>query len=207
LSRVIPSKDVDGVHPYNMGQLALGARGGLEACTPKGCMLMLSSIGLSDLSGLRAVVVGRSNIVGRPMSLMLLRAHATVTVCHSRSSVAVLESAVRHADIVVAACGRPGLIRGEWLKSGAIVLDVGTNAVEDASIPKGYRLVGDVDHASAVEHAGWLSPVPGGVGPMTIAMLLDNTLHAATTALQVLPVQGGVSHGATVQVQPHNDAL
>ena len=96
---------------------------------------------------------------------------------------------------------------GGWLKPGAIVLDVGTNAVEDASIPKGYRLVGDVDHASAVEHAGWLSPVPGGVGPMTIAMLLDNTLHAATTALQVLPVQGGVSHGATVQVQPHNDAL
>ena len=168
LGAVDPAKDVDGFHPFNAGRLAVGEPG-LVPCTPLGCLLLLKEA-RGDLAGLEAVVVGRSNIVGKPMAQLLLREHATVTVAHSRTR--DLSAVVRRADIVVAAVGRPGLIKGDWLKPGATVIDVGINRVEGA-------LVGDVDFASASAVAGAITPVPGGVGPMTIAMLLRNTLAAA----------------------------
>ncbi|HYG31104.1 MAG TPA: bifunctional methylenetetrahydrofolate dehydrogenase/methenyltetrahydrofolate cyclohydrolase FolD [Allosphingosinicella sp.] len=163
-----PAKDVDGFHPVNAGRLAIGEPA-LVPCTPLGCLMLLRDR-LGDLAGLDAIVLGRSNIVGKPMAQLLLQESCTVTIAHSRTR--DLPSAVRRADIVVAAVGRPGMVQADWLKPGATVIDVGINRVDGA-------LVGDVDFASASEVAGAITPVPGGVGPMTIAVLLRNTLVAA----------------------------
>ncbi len=168
IAAIDPAKDVDGFHVENAGRLAVG-EDGLVPCTPLGCLILLKNR-LGDLSGLEAVVVGRSNIVGKPMAQLLIRENCTVTIAHSRTR--DLPAVVRRADIVVAAVGRPGLIRGDWLKPGATVIDVGINRVDGA-------LAGDVDFASASGVAGAITPVPGGVGPMTIAVLLRNTLVAA----------------------------
>ena len=173
LTRVDPAKDVDGFHPVNVGRLSIGLDA-LVPCTPLGCLMLLQRE-LGDLSGLAAVVVGRSNIVGKPMAQLLLQANCTVTVAHSRTR--DLPDVVRRADIVVAAVGRPELIRGDWLKPGATIIDVGQERVEQ---PDGSRkLLGDVAFDEALEVAGAITPVPGGVGPMTIACLLRNTLVAA----------------------------
>ena len=170
-------KDVDGFHPINMGRLAQkGREPAFVPCTPAGCMLMIQSV-LPDLNGVNAVVLGRSNIVGMPVALLLVRANATVTICHSRTR--NLKEVCRSADVLVAAVGRAEMVRGDWVKPGAVVIDVGINRVEDAGRPRGYRLVGDVAYNQVKEVAGWITPVPGGVGPMTIAMLLQNTLRAA----------------------------
>jgi methylenetetrahydrofolate dehydrogenase (NADP+)/methenyltetrahydrofolate cyclohydrolase len=173
LTHVDPAKDVDGFHPVNAGLLATGGEG-LVPCTPLGCLMLLEQE-LGDLSGLDAIVVGRSNIVGKPMAQLLIRASCTVTVAHSRTR--DLPGAVRRADIVVAAVGRPELIRGDWLKPGATVIDVGQERVEQADGTR--KLLGDVAFDEAVEVAGAITPVPGGVGPMTIACLLRNTVVAA----------------------------
>jgi len=171
--RLDPDKDVDGFHPMNAGRLAVGLEG-LVPCTPLGCLMLLQNE-LGDLSGLDAIVVGRSNIVGKPMAQLLVQASCTVTVAHSRTR--DLSAAVRRSDIVVAAVGRPELIRGDWLKGGATVIDVGQERVEQ---PDGTRkLLGDVAFGEAMEVAGAITPVPGGVGPMTIACLLRNTVVAA----------------------------
>ncbi|MGY8638477.1 bifunctional methylenetetrahydrofolate dehydrogenase/methenyltetrahydrofolate cyclohydrolase FolD [Bradyrhizobium sp. 14AA] len=167
-----PAKDVDGFHPMNVGNLSLGADA-LIPCTPLGCMMLIKGV-RNNLAGLNAVIVGRSNIVGKPLAQLLLRENCTVTVAHSRTE--DLSSACRRADILVAAVGRTGLIRGDWIKPGAIVIDVGINRVERNGT---QRLVGDVDFESARAVAGALTPVPGGVGPMTIACLLRNTIEAA----------------------------
>ncbi|MGZ2411843.1 methylenetetrahydrofolate dehydrogenase (NADP+) / methenyltetrahydrofolate cyclohydrolase [Sphingomonas sp. F9_3S_D5_B_2] len=173
LTRVDPAKDVDGFHPINAGLLATGLDG-LVPCTPLGCLMLLQDE-LGDLSGLDAVVVGRSNIVGKPMAQLLLRASCTVTIAHSRTR--DLPSVVKRADIVVAAVGRPEMIRGDWIKAGATVIDVGQERVEQ---PDGSRkLLGDVAFDQALAVAGAITPVPGGVGPMTIACLLRNTVVAA----------------------------
>ena len=169
LRRIDPRKDVDGFHPENVGLLLLG-QPRFVACTPFGMMKMLEHAGC-ELKGKHAVVVGRSNIVGKPIALLLLQQHATVTICHSRTQ--DLEGHVRRADLVVAAVGRAEMIRGDWIKEGAVVLDVGINRLDDG------RIVGDVDFAGASERASWITPVPGGVGPMTITMLLWNTVEAA----------------------------
>lgn len=171
LDAIAPEKDVDGFHLVNAGKLFTGRKGGIRACTPLGIMRLLQEAGC-DPRGKKAVVIGRSNIVGKPMALLLLGADATVTICHSRT--ADLEAEVRQADIVVAAVGRAELVRGEWIKEGAYVIDVGMNRLPDG------KLVGDVDFEAAKERAGAITPVPGGVGPMTIAMLLSNTLQAAS---------------------------
>lgn len=168
IERIHPQKDVDGFHPYNIGQLALRMPV-LRPCTPKGMMTLLERTGI-DLAGKDAVIIGQSNIVGRPMALELLMARCTITVCHSRTK--DLEEKVRNADIVVAAIGRPEYVPGSWIKQGAIVLDVGINRLDDG------RLVGDVDFETAKDNAAWITPVPGGVGPMTVASLLENTLQA-----------------------------
>ena len=173
LTRVDPGKDVDGFHPVNVGRLSIGLPA-LVACTPLGCLMLLKQE-LGDLSGKEAVVVGRSNIVGKPMAQLLLQANCTVTVAHSRTR--DLPDVVRRADIVIAAVGRPELIRGSWIKPGAAVIDVGQERVEQ---PDGTRkLLGDVAYGEAAEVAGAITPVPGGVGPMTIACLLRNTVVAA----------------------------
>lgn len=173
-------KDVDGFHPINIGRLAQKGRDPLFVpCTPAGVMFMLNRE-LPTLEGVNAVVLGRSNIVGMPVALLLVRANATVTICHSRTK--NLPDVVRQADVLVAAVGRAEMVRGDWVKPGAVVIDVGINRVEDASKPKGYKLVGDVAYDEVAQVAGALTPVPGGVGPMTIAMLLRNTLHAAEIA-------------------------
>ena len=173
LTRVDPAKDVDGFHPVNVGRLSIGLDA-LVPCTPLGCLILLQRT-LGDLSGKDAVVVGRSNIVGKPMAQLLLQANCTVTVAHSRTK--DLPDVVRRSDIVVAAVGRPELIRGSWLKPGATVIDVGQERVEQ---PDGTRkLLGDVAYDEAAEVAGAITPVPGGVGPMTIACLLRNTVVAA----------------------------
>ncbi|HEX8513078.1 MAG TPA: bifunctional methylenetetrahydrofolate dehydrogenase/methenyltetrahydrofolate cyclohydrolase FolD [Allosphingosinicella sp.] len=174
IEAIDPAKDVDGFHPINAGRLAIGEEG-LVPCTPLGCLMLLKDR-LSDLSGLEAVVIGRSNIVGKPMAQLLLAENCTVTLAHSRTR--DLAGVVRRADIVVAAVGRPQMVRGGWLKPGATVIDVGINriAAEDGGKD---RLVGDVDYAGASEVAAAITPVPGGVGPMTIACLLENTLEAA----------------------------
>ena len=168
IDAIDPAKDVDGFHPLNAGRLALGEPG-LVPCTPLGCLMLIKDR-LGDLAGLEAVVVGRSNIVGKPMAQLLLREHCTVTLAHSRTR--DLPAVVRRADIVVAAVGRPRMIKGDWIKPGATVIDVGINRVDGS-------LVGDVDHEGAAAVAGAISPVPGGVGPMTIAVLMRNTLVAA----------------------------
>ena len=177
LSSISLEKDVDGFHPVNIGRLAQKGRDPLFVpCTPEGCMYLIGKA-VPSVEGLNAVVLGRSNIVGMPVALLLVRANATVTICHSRTK--NLADVVRSADILVAAIGKPEMVRGSWIKPGAIVIDVGINRVEDATRPRGYRLVGDVAYDEAKEVAGWITPVPGGVGPMTIAMLLRNTLRAA----------------------------
>ncbi|WID98359.1 bifunctional methylenetetrahydrofolate dehydrogenase/methenyltetrahydrofolate cyclohydrolase FolD [Bosea vestrisii] len=168
IDAIDPAKDVDGLHPINAGLLA-GGKNGLVPCTPLGCMLLLKQA-LPSLSGLEAVVVGRSELVGRPVAQLLLQADCTVTIAHSRTR--DLEAVVKRADIVVAAVGRPRMIKGDWIKSGATVIDVGINRMPDG------KLAGDVDYAEAAEVAGAITPVPGGVGPMTIACLLRNTLTA-----------------------------
>ena len=176
IAAIDPAKDVDGFHPINAGRLMTGT-GGLVPCTPLGSLKLLQSV-RSDLSGLEAVVVGRSNIVGKPMAQLLLAQSCTVTVAHSKSH--DLPAICRRADILVAAVGRPEMIKGDWIKPGAIVIDVGINRVPDPAKGEGKtRLVGDVDFASASTRAGFITPVPGGVGPMTIACLLANTLTAA----------------------------
>lgn len=173
-------KDVDGFHPINIGRLAQKGRDPLLIpCTPAGVMELLA-LSMPSLEGVNAVVLGRSNIVGMPVALLLVRANATVTICHSRTK--NLPDVVRQADVLVAAVGKAEMVRGSWVKPGAIVIDVGINRVEDASLPKGYRLVGDVAYDEVKEVAGAITPVPGGVGPMTIAMLLKNTLRAAQIA-------------------------
>jgi methylenetetrahydrofolate dehydrogenase (NADP+)/methenyltetrahydrofolate cyclohydrolase len=169
VERIDPRKDVDGFHPYNVGRLVQKTPT-LRPCTPYGCMRLLAETG-EDLVGKHAVVIGQSNIVGRPMALELLMARCTVTICHSATR--DLPGLVRQADIVVAAVGKAKFVQGDWVQPGAIVLDVGVNRTGDG------KLVGDVDFDAASERAGWITPVPGGVGPMTIAMLLANTLRAA----------------------------
>ena len=170
IEAISPDKDVDGFHVASAGALLVG-RPGFRACTPYGCMKMLESIGMKDLRGKHAVVIGRSNIVGKPMALMLLAANATVTVCHSGT--ADLGALTRQADIVVAAVGRRNILTADMVKPGAVVLDVGMNRNDEG------KLCGDVDFEGVRKVAGWITPVPGGVGPMTITMLLANTLEAA----------------------------
>jgi methylenetetrahydrofolate dehydrogenase (NADP+)/methenyltetrahydrofolate cyclohydrolase len=176
LEAIDPQKDVDGFHPINAGHLLTGARG-LVPCTPLGSLLLIKSV-RADLAGLEAVVVGRSNIVGKPMAQLLLRESCTVTVAHSKTR--DLPAVCRRADILVAAVGRPEMVRGDWVKPGAIVIDVGINRVSNPAAGEGKsRIVGDVAFAEAREVAGAITPVPGGVGPMTIACLLANTVTAA----------------------------
>ena len=179
LRRIAPAKDVDGFHPYNLGLLTLGVPR-VEPCTPKGIVHMLCACGV-PLTGARVVIVGRSNIVGKPLALMLVRkaqqGNATVTLCHSATK--DIAQHTRQADILIAAMGVPHAITADMIKEGATVIDVGVNRVEDARAPKGYRLCGDVDFEAASAVAGKITPVPGGVGPMTIAMLLHNTVEAA----------------------------
>lgn len=174
LLAIDPDKDVDGFHPINVGRLTLGQPGPIP-CTPKGCMMLLKDV-MGDLSGQQALVIGRSAIVGKPMAMLLLAANATVTIAHSRTR--DLPELARRADILVAAVGRPLFVKGDWIKPGAVVLDVGINRLAPSKAhPKG-KLVGDVDFESARSVAGAITPVPGGIGPMTIACLLDNTLEA-----------------------------
>jgi methylenetetrahydrofolate dehydrogenase (NADP+)/methenyltetrahydrofolate cyclohydrolase len=179
---ILPSKDVDGFHYINIGKLTAGdTADAFVPCTPAGCMLMIEDHLGADLSGLGAVVIGRSNIVGKPMASLLLARNATVTITHSRTK--DLPGVVRGADIVVAAVGRPGMVRGDWIKPGAVVIDVGINRVEmeiDGEIKS--KLVGDVNYDEASEVAKAVTPVPGGVGPMTITMLMSNTLRSAKLA-------------------------
>jgi methylenetetrahydrofolate dehydrogenase (NADP+)/methenyltetrahydrofolate cyclohydrolase len=176
LDTIDPAKDVDGFHPVNAGRLATGT-GGLVPCTPLGCVKLLRRT-VGDLSGLEAVVVGRSNIVGKPMAMLLLAESCTVTIAHSKTR--DLPSVCRRADILVAAVGRPEMVTGDWVKPGAIVIDVGINRVAAPELGEGKtRIVGDVAYESASAVAGAITPVPGGVGPMTIACLLANTLTAA----------------------------
>ncbi len=172
LERINPYKDVDGFHPYNIGRLAQRIPA-IRPCTPKGIMTMIEST-KRDIKGLDAVIVGASNIVGRPMALELLLAGCTVTTCHKFTK--DLKSHVERADLLVVAVGKPNFIPGEWVKENAIVIDVGINRLDDGS------LVGDVEFAKAQEHAGWITPVPGGVGPMTVASLIENTLEAYVKA-------------------------
>ena len=177
LRMVSLDKDVDGLHPLNIGLLAMKGREPLfTPATPTGCMLLIEEAGLS-LEGAHAVVLGRSNIVGTPMMLMLSKANATVTLCHSRTR--DIPSFVRQADVLIAAIGKPNYVKGDWLKPGAVVIDVGTNHIDDSADARGYRFVGDVEFESAVNVAGAITKVPGGVGPMTITMLMQNTLKAA----------------------------
>lgn len=168
IERIDPAKDVDGFHPYNVGRLAQRIPT-LRPCTPKGIMTLLEGMDM-DLKGMNAVVVGASNIVGRPMALELLLAGCTVTVCHRFTR--NLPELVATADILVAAAGKPGLVKGEWVREGAIVIDVGINRMENG------KLCGDVEYEAASQRAAWITPVPGGVGPMTVATLMENTLDA-----------------------------
>jgi methylenetetrahydrofolate dehydrogenase (NADP+)/methenyltetrahydrofolate cyclohydrolase len=172
IAAIDPAKDVDGFHPMNAGQLANGERA-MVACTPLGSLMLIKEV-IADMSGLHAVVIGRSNIVGKPMAQLLLQENCTVTVCHSRTR--NIADIVRQADIVVAAVGKPEMVKASWIKQGACVIDVGINRVERDGKT---LLVGDVDFAEAQHVAGYISPVPGGVGPMTIACLMHNTLQAA----------------------------
>ncbi len=177
LNAISVEKDVDGFHPINIGRLAQKGREPLFVpCTPDGCIYLIDQTGF-QLKGANAVVLGRSNIVGMPVALLLVKRDATVTICHSRSK--DLPGICRSADVLIAAVGRPEMVKADWIKPGAVVIDVGTNRVDDPTSEKGYRLAGDVDFTNAKEVAGWISPYPGGVGPMTITMLLRNTVRAA----------------------------
>jgi len=170
-------KDVDGFHPLNIGRLSMKRRDPLFVpCTPKGCIELLDRMGVV-IEGKRAVVLGRSNIVGLPVAMLLLHRNATLTICHSRTQ--DLPGVVREADILIAAVGRAEMVKGDWVKPGAVVIDVGVNAVDDPTSDKGYKLVGDVAFDEVKEVAAMITPVPGGVGPMTIAMLLRNTMDSA----------------------------
>ncbi|MCB9459473.1 MAG: bifunctional 5,10-methylenetetrahydrofolate dehydrogenase/5,10-methenyltetrahydrofolate cyclohydrolase [Anaerolineaceae bacterium] len=182
LSAVSLDKDVDGFHPINIGALAMkGRTPTFTPATPTGCMVLIDEVGV-DPSGKQAVVLGRSNIVGLPAALMLIKANATVTVCHSRTPDIVAE--VRKADIVIAAIGRANYVKGDWIKPGAVIIDVGTNKIDDPDSENGYKWVGDVDFEAAKDIAGAITIVPGGVGPMTITMLLSNTMKAAQRLAQ-----------------------
>ncbi|RCV05776.1 hypothetical protein SETIT_1G109700v2 [Setaria italica] len=177
LNAVSIEKDVDGFHPLNIGRLAMQGRDPFFVpCTPKGCMELLHRYGV-EIKGKRAVVIGRSNIVGMPAALLLQKANATVSIVHSQTKNP--EEITRQADIIIAAVGVANLVRGNWIKPGAAIIDVGINPVDDPESPRGYRLVGDVCYEEASKVAGAITPVPGGVGPMTIAMLLSNTLESA----------------------------
>ena len=177
LNSISIEKDVDGFHPINIGRLAQKGREPLFVpCTPDGCIYLIDQTGF-QLIGANAVVLGRSNIVGMPVALLLVKRDATVTICHSRSK--DLPGICRSADVLIAAVGKPEMVRADWIKPGAVVIDVGTNRVDDPTSEKGYRLAGDVAFNEAKEVAGWISPYPGGVGPMTITMLLRNTVRAA----------------------------
>jgi 5,10-methylene-tetrahydrofolate dehydrogenase/methenyl tetrahydrofolate cyclohydrolase len=177
LNTIQLQKDVDGFHPVNIGRLAMKGRTPLFApCTPQGIIELIDSTGVS-IEGKEAVILGRSNIVGLPVSMLLLKRNATITICHSRTQ--DLSEVTRRADILVAAVGRAEMVKRDWVKPGAVVIDVGINQVDDPSRKRGYRLVGDVDFDAVKEVAGWITPVPGGVGPMTIAMLLKNTVTAS----------------------------
>jgi methylenetetrahydrofolate dehydrogenase (NADP+) / methenyltetrahydrofolate cyclohydrolase len=177
LALVSLEKDVDGFHPVNIGKLAMkGREPTFTPATPTGCMLLLEEAG-AQIEGAHAVVLGRSNIVGLPVAMMLQKANATVTICHSRTR--NIPDIIRQADILIAAIGKPNYVPGDWLRPGAVVIDVGTNRIDDPAAEKGYRWVGDVDFESAREVAGAITKVPGGVGPMTITMLLKNTVKAA----------------------------
>jgi len=169
LEAIAPEKDVDGFHPYNVGRLVLG-KPAFQPCTPYGIMVLLKEYGI-DLTGKEVVVVGRSNIVGKPVAFMCLQQHATVTICHTRT--VDLPAKIGMADVLIAAIGRPEVIPGSWIKKGAVVIDVGVNRIAEK------KLVGDVEFATAAERASYITPVPGGVGPMTITMLLRNTLQSA----------------------------
>lgn len=180
LARIVPEKDADGFHVVNAGLLATGSPGAIVPCTPLGSLLLLRDTLGNDLKGKRALVLGRSNIVGKPMAQLLLQQDCTVTVAHSRTQ--DLPGECRRADILVAAVGRPEMVRGDWIKPGAVVIDVGINRVPHPTEPGKTRLVGDVAYDEAVKVAGAITPVPGGIGPMTIACLMLNTLAAACRA-------------------------
>ncbi|MBN2500502.1 MAG: bifunctional methylenetetrahydrofolate dehydrogenase/methenyltetrahydrofolate cyclohydrolase FolD [Anaerolineales bacterium] len=180
LNAISIEKDVDGFHPINIGRLAQKGREPLFVpCTPDGCIYLLDKIG-AQIEGAEAVVLGRSNIVGMPLALLLVGRNATVTVCHSRTK--DLPAVCRKADILLAAVGRPEMVKKDWVKPGAVVIDVGSNRIEDPSLEKGYKWVGDVDYDDVIDVVGRITPSPGGVGPMTIAKLLDNTVRAAEIA-------------------------
>lgn len=178
IASINPDKDVDGFHPINAGKLSIGLHS-LVPCTPQGCMILIREA-TSHLKGKKALVLGRSNIVGKPIANLLLQADCTVTIAHSRTE--NLANECRAADIVIAALGKPQFVQGDWIKAGALVIDVGINRVDDPQNPGKTKLVGDVDFKQASQRAAAITPVPGGVGPMTIACLLKNTLQAATKA-------------------------
>jgi 5,10-methylene-tetrahydrofolate dehydrogenase/methenyl tetrahydrofolate cyclohydrolase len=187
LNSISIEKDVDGFHPVNIGRLAQKGRESLFVpCTPDGCIYLIDQTGV-PIRGANAVVLGRSNIVGMPVALLLVKRDATVTICHSRSK--DLPGICRQADILIAAVGRPEMVRADWVKPGAVVIDVGSNRVEDPASEKGFKWVGDVAFDEVKEVAGWLTPSPGGVGPMTITMLLRNTVRAAKLAAGILKVE------------------
>ncbi len=180
LNTISLEKDVDGFHPLNIGRLAMkGRRPMFAPCTPAGIIELIDRIGV-PIEGKEAVILGRSNIVGLPVSMLLLKRNATITICHSRTR--DLPSVTRRADILIAAVGRAQMVKGDWVKPGAVVIDVGINRIDDPTRKRGYRLVGDVDFEEVKEVAGWITPVPGGVGPMTIAMLLKNAVTSAKRA-------------------------
>ncbi len=180
LKAISPEKDIDGFHPLNMGRLAQKGRDPLFVpCTPDGCIYLLDEVGV-EMEGANAVVLGRSNIVGMPAALLLVKRNATVTICHSRTK--NLADVCRNADILIAAVGRVEMVKKDWVKPGAAVIDVGTHRIDDDTKEKGYYLTGDVAFEEVSEVAGWISPSPGGVGPMTIAMLMRNTVRAAQIA-------------------------
>ena len=185
IRRIAPAKDVDGFHPFNVGKLFTGDADGFAPCTPAGVQVMLAEAGI-DTTGKHAVIIGRSNIVGKPMAALLIQsgksANCTVTICHSRTP--DLAAHTRRADILIAAIGKPEMVTGDMVKPGAVVIDVGINRVDDPSAPKGYRIVGDVHFEQVSQVASRISPVPGGVGRMTIAMLLANTVRAAQLTLE-----------------------
>ena len=177
LSQISLAKDIDGFHCANIGKLALNRNPSFVPCTPKGCVELLKRTGI-EIQGKNVVILGRSNIVGLPLSLLLLHENATVTICHSKTE--NIKSYTQNADILIAACGRIEMVKGDWIKKGCTIIDVGINSKDDPTKKRGYRLVGDVDFDSVKEKVGYITPVPGGVGPMTIAMLMSQTVDAAS---------------------------